>query len=313
MLNIGKERPGQRCCHRLCPVEDQRCHLEEKHTIRKSGPAHFFGQLDRLLIMSLWTICLDIFFLFWSNFFRGRSFSRPRTGKIHRPKLDFCRIIGLVSPSSQEWLCWRAQLWSVPEKKNVVFIIVRYQMISAPKSGVPLPTHLIELLCPSEKEIDFLTPHLFLVDRKIGVGWTNSKFSSSSMPGLVVDILLGGSKPIPESMLSLCRSAASWWMWCPLSSIGLASLLWRLVLVPTQRRSLAFKPDLPSPLSISLLARRSTKVELRLGRWVSIGIFWPRTRSHNKLWSRRCFQISDKSSLCAGALHFVLKNCLFPV
>ena len=55
-------------------------------------------------------------------------------------------------------------------KKKVVFIIVKYQMISAPKLRVPLPTHLIVLLCPSEKEIDFLTPHLFLVERKIGVG-----------------------------------------------------------------------------------------------------------------------------------------------
>ena len=55
-------------------------------------------------------------------------------------------------------------------KKKVVFIIVRYQMISAPKLRVPFPTHLIVLLGPSEKEMDFLTPHLFLVERKIGVG-----------------------------------------------------------------------------------------------------------------------------------------------
>ena len=184
------------------------------------------------------------------------------------------------------------------------------------KLGVPLPTHLIVLLCPSEKEIDFLTPHLFLVERKIGIGWTDSKLCSSSMPGLVVGILLSSSKSIPESMLSLSCSVTSCSMWCSLSSIGLDSLgLLRLVLVPTQRRSLVFKPDLPSPLSISLLARRSTKVELRLGSWVSVdtGIFWPRTRIQKELWSGRCFQIGDKSSLSAGALHFVLKNCLFPV
>ena len=62
-----------------------------------------------------------------------------------------------------------------------------------------------------------------------------------------------------------------------LASISLTSIplslsmltTWRLLPVPTQRRSLAFKLDLPSLLSSSLLASRSTKVELRLGFWGS--------------------------------------------
>ena len=126
-------------------------------------------------------------------------------------------------------------------------------------------THLIILFCPSEKEIDFFTAPLVFEERSIGVGsfvvqlWRSS---SSSLTGRQEE---EDSRSIPESMLPASPLPTS----TPLS-LPPMPLHCRLVLAPTHRRSLVFRLDLPSPLSLSLFASRSTTVELsRVGLWVS--------------------------------------------
>ena len=121
------------------------------------------------------------------------------------------------------------------------------------------------LFCPSEKEIDFFTVPLVFEERSIGVGsfvvqlWRSS---SSSLTGRQEE---EDSRSIPESMLPPSPLPTS----TPLSPPPMP-LPCRLVLAPTHRRSLVFRLDLPSPLSLSLFASRSTTVELsRVGLWVS--------------------------------------------
>ena len=171
------------------------------------------------------------------------------------------------------WDGWDSLLWSlelkssdpVPEKKtNVIFthLSVNESLVHLCLSNL---THLTILFCPSEKEIDFFTVPLVFEERSIGVGsfvvqlWRSS---SSSLTGRQEE---EDSRSIPESML-------------PPSPLPTSTSLppppkpppCRLVLAPTHRRSLVFRLDLPSPLSLSLFASRSTTVELsRVGLWVS--------------------------------------------
>ena len=174
------------------------------------------------------------------------------------------------------WDGWDSLLWSlelkssdpVPEKKtNVIFthLSVNESLVHLCLSNL---THLTILFCPSEKEIDFFTVPLVFEERSIGVGSFVVQLWRSSLSSLTGRQEEEDSRSIPESMLPPSPLPTS----TPLPPPPMP-LPCRLVLAPTHRRSLVFRLDLPSPLSLSLFVSRSTTVELsRVGLWVSVRV-----------------------------------------
>ena len=167
------------------------------------------------------------------------------------------RLAALESGTQKFWSCaWK--------KTNVIFthLSVNESLVHLCLSNL---THLTILFCPSEKEIDFFTAPLVFKERSIGVGSFVVQLWRSSLSSLTGRQEEEDSRSIPESMLPPSPLPTS----TPLPPPPKPPPC-RLVLAPTHRRSLVFRLDLPSPLSLSLFASRSTTVELsRVGLWVS--------------------------------------------